>query len=62
MRIAQVFVWRDNRPDDHVKVVAEHIPRQLLHEGVRFTLRGWDVRYSSGATRVTDATYDEAWK
>jgi len=59
MRIAQVFVWRDDRPDDHDRVVSEVIPRQVLHKGVRFTLRGWDLRYSSGAARITDATYDE---
>jgi len=62
MRIAQVFVWSDNRPDDHDKVVAELIPRQVLHMGVRFTLRSWDLRYSSGAPRITDATYDEVLK
>jgi|EndMetStandDraft_3_1072993.scaffolds.fasta_scaffold3032122_1 hypothetical protein len=62
MRIAQVFVWRDDRPDDLDTFVSEVIPRQVLHMGVRFTLRSWDIRYSSGAARVTDATYDEVLK
>ena len=35
MRIAQVLVWSDNRPDDHDKVVSEVIPRRVLHKGVR---------------------------
>jgi hypothetical protein len=62
MRIAQVFVWSDNRPDDHDKVVAQFIAPQVLHKGARFTLRGWDLRYSSGAPRITDAIYDEVLK
>ena len=60
MRIARVFVWKDGRPDGHDEVRSVAIPRYATHEGTRFELRTWDVRYPQGQERVTDAFYDEA--
>jgi len=59
MRIERTFIWNDSRPDDHDEVRARHIAPRVQHQGVLFSLRGWDVRYPPGVTRVTDATYDE---
>ena len=59
MRIARLFVWSGNRRDDRDEVLSTHIPHHVTHEGARFTLRTWDVRYPAGAKRLTDATYDE---
>ena len=55
MRIARLFVWSGNRRDDRDEVLSTHIPHHVTHEGARFTLRTWDVRYPAGAKRLTDA-------
>lgn len=59
MRIARVFVWSDGRPDGHDEIRSLEISHQVTHEGTRFQLRTWDVRYPQGQERVTDAFYDE---
>ena len=59
MRIARVFVWKDGRPDDQDEIRSREIPHHVTHEGSRFELRAWDVRYPQGQERVTDAVYDE---
>ena len=60
MRIAQVFVWKDDRPDDHVEIRSVDIPHHVTHDGTLFELRTWDIRYPPGQLRVTEAIYDEA--
>ena len=60
MRIVRTFVWRGDRADDHDEIISGKIAPRVLHEGAWFQLRGWDVRYRSGAPRVTEAIYDEA--
>ena len=59
MRIARVFVWSDDRPDDHDEIRSIDIPPRVTHAGVLFELRTWDIRYAPGQERVTDAFYDE---
>ena len=59
MRIARVFVWRDDRPDEHDEIRSIDIPTRVTHAGVLFELRTWDIRYPAGQERVTDAFYDE---
>lgn len=59
MRIARVFVWKDDRPDDQDEIRSREIPHHVTHEGAAFALRTWDVRYPQGQERVTDAIYDE---
>jgi hypothetical protein len=60
MRIARVFVWGDERPDDHDEIRAVDIPHHVTHQGVHFDLRIWDMRFPQGQERITDAIYDEA--
>ena len=60
MKITRTFVWRNERPDDHDEIRSGRLDHHLLHDGVRFELRGWDIRYTPGEPRVTEATYDEA--
>jgi hypothetical protein len=61
VRIVRTFVWRGDRADDHDEILSgEEIAQRVLHRGAWFELRGWDVRYRSGAPRVTEAVYDEA--
>ena len=59
MRIARVFVWKDDRPDGHDEIRSVDIPRHVTHDGVLFELRGWDIRFPQGQERITDAFYDE---
>jgi hypothetical protein len=59
MRIERVFVWTDGRPDGHDEIRSLDIPHHVTHEGTRFELRTWHVRYPQGQERVTDAIYDE---
>lgn len=59
MRIAQVFIWSGDRPDGHDDIRSIDIPHQVTHQGVHFTLRTWDIRYTQGQDRITDAIYDE---
>jgi hypothetical protein len=59
VRIARTFVWRDDRADEHDEILSGELTHRVFHEGSWFELRGWDVRYRSGAPRVTEAVYDE---
>jgi len=59
MRIARVFIWSDERPDEHDEIRSVDIPRRVTHGGVHFELRTWDIRYPQGQERITDAIYDE---
>ena len=59
MRIARRFVWNDGRPDDHDEVFAASVGHRVTHDGVRFALGRWDIRYPAGERRVTDAIYNE---
>jgi hypothetical protein len=59
MRIAQVFVWQDERPDDHDEIRSVEIPHRVSHDGVLFHLRYWDIRFPQGEERITDAFYVE---
>jgi hypothetical protein len=56
----RTFVWRDDRVDDRDEIRSAQIAERVLHGGAWFDLRGWDIRYRSGAPRVTEAIYDEA--
>jgi hypothetical protein len=60
MRIARVFVWRDEgRDDDHDEIRSLDIPHRVTHDGAHFELRNWDIRYPQGEERITDAFYDQ---
>lgn len=59
MRIARVFVWIDDRPDEHDEIRSVDILRRVTHDGAHFELRNWDIRYPQGEERVTDAFYVE---
>jgi hypothetical protein len=60
MRIARVFVWRNEaRPDDHDEIRSLDIAPHVTHAGTLFELRTWDIRYPPGQERTTDAFYDE---
>ena len=59
MRIARVFVWNDDRPDEHDEIRSLDIARHVTHAGASFVLRTWDIRYPQGQERITDAFYDE---
>jgi len=60
MRIARVFVWRDEkRPVDRDEIRSLDIPHRVTHDGTHFELRNWDLRYPPGQERITDAVYDE---
>ena len=59
MRIARVFVWSDDRPDDHDEIRSIDLLHQVTHEGVHFTLTRWDIRFPQGQDRITDAFYGE---
>lgn len=59
MRLARVFVWSDDRPDDRDEIRSVVIAPHVTHAGTLFELRTWDIRYPPGQERVTDAFYDE---
>ena len=59
-QIVRRFVWSDGRPADHEAIHAAEVSQRLLHQGVLFTLRNWDVRYTTGEPRITAAIYDQA--
>ena len=59
MRIARVFAWNDDRPDEHDEIRSIDIAPHVTHDGAHFELRTWDIRYPQGQERVTDAFYDE---
>lgn len=59
MRIARIFVWSDDRPDDHDEIRSLDIPHHVTRDGAVFELRNWDIRYPQGQERITDAFYDE---
>jgi len=59
VRIERRFVWKDGRPDDHDALRSARIEHHVRLNGTRFELRGWDIRYTPGRPRVTEATYDE---
>ena len=46
--------------DDRDEIRSPEIPHHVTHNGRRFELRTWDVRYPQGQERITDAFYDEA--
>ena len=60
MRIQRRFVWSDQRADEHEEVLSPTVDRLVMHGGVPFHLRHWDIRYGAGEPRVTEAVYDEA--
>jgi len=60
MRIQRRFVWSEERADDYEELLAAGVDRHLVHDGVPFHLRHWDMRYLGGKPRVTEAVYDEA--
>ena len=59
MRIARVFVWSGDRPDDRDEIRSPTIPPVTTHEGAHFRLRSWDIRFPQGEERITDAFYDQ---
>jgi hypothetical protein len=59
MRIARVFVWNDDRPDEHDEIRSIDLLHRVTHEGAQFTLRSWDIRFPQGHERITDAFYCE---
>jgi hypothetical protein len=59
MRIARVFEWSDDRPDDYDEIRSSDIAPHVTHEGTLFALRTWDIRYPQGKERITDACYGE---
>jgi hypothetical protein len=59
VRIHRIFVWDDDRPDEHDEIRSVDIPHHVTRDGVHFELRNWDIRYPQGEERVTDAFYDE---
>ena len=59
MRIARVFAWADDRPDDRDEIRAQEIAEHLKYQETLFELRTWDLRYPQGQERITDAFYDE---
>jgi hypothetical protein len=58
-RIARVFVWNDDRPDDHDEIRSVDIAPYVTHSGTLFAFRTWDIRYPPAQERITDAFYDE---
>jgi hypothetical protein len=60
MQVERRFVWSDDRADDHDEIRSAEVSRLVLHHGVWFQLRSWDVRYAGGEARVTEAIYDES--
>jgi len=59
MRLARVFAWADERPDDRDEIRAQKIAEHVTYQGTLFELRTWDIRYPQGQERITDAFYDE---
>jgi hypothetical protein len=59
MLIERIFVWSDDRKDHRERIRSETIDHLVTHQGTRFRLRSWDIRYHQGDARVTEAIYDE---
>jgi hypothetical protein len=59
LRIARLFSWNDDRPDEHDEISSVDIAPHVTHAGRLFKLRTWDIRYPQGEERITDAFYDE---
>jgi hypothetical protein len=59
MRIARVFVWSDERPDDEDEIRSIEIAQRVTHGGALFHLRTGDIHFPQGQERITDAIYDE---
>ena len=55
MKITRTFVWRNERPDDSEEIRSARVDHHVLHDGVAFELRGWDIRYPPGQLGVTEA-------
>ena len=60
MRIQRRFVWSDERADEYQELLSPSIDRHLVHDGVTFHLRHWDIRIPPGKRGLTEAVYDEA--
>jgi hypothetical protein len=60
MRIQRRFVWSDERADDYEELLSPGVDRHLIHDGVPFRLRHWDMRYVGGKPRITEAVYEQA--
>lgn len=60
MRIQRRFVWSDERADEYQELLSPSIDRHLVHDGVHFHLRHWDIRTPPGKRGLTEAVYDEA--
>ena len=59
MRIVRTFVWQDGRADGYDEIRSVGIDHRVLHQGLPFRLREWDIRYVQGGGRVTEAIYEQ---